>query len=112
MSIACSELLRRLGDDDLLVIDCRRLEDWEGFELHIPGALRMSVEELHAFAHQLPDDELIVLVGWEPDGWDARQARRILRLGGREAVCLEGGLRGWVASGYPIERHEADAASR
>ncbi len=112
MDMPASELLQRLGDDELLVLDCRTLEDWMAFDIHIPGSLRMSLAELVDAGHELPDDELIVVVGWSADGSDARKARRILRLRGRDAVCLEGGLRAWVGAGYPIERHGQPARPR
>src|SRR5688572_3157832 len=44
--IDCSDLLRCLGDDEILVLDCRRDEDWTAFDAHIPGALRMSWSEI------------------------------------------------------------------
>ncbi len=104
MDIVCSELLMRLGDDELLVIDCRHPEDWSRLEVHIPGALRISVTELSDCAHVLPDDELIVLCGVAPDGADSRRAHRLLKLRGRDSVCLSGGLQAWLSAGYPTER--------
>ncbi len=108
MDILCCELLRLLGDDDVLVIDCRAQDDWEGFELHIPGVLRMSLAELSENGHVLPDDELIVLCGWAQDSSDARRAERLLKLRGRQVKCLEGGIHAWVTLGYPTERHARD----
>lgn len=103
--IDARDLYSRLGDDELLVIDCRLEEEWAQVPIHIPGALRMTVAELAEAAHILPDDELIVLCGADHDTDDAREAWRILRLRGRAALCLEGGLLGWLDRGYPAERH-------
>lgn len=97
------DLFLRLGDDELLVVDCRTDDEWERVQLHIPGALRMTLTELCEAAHILPDDELIVLCGADAD--DAHEAWRILRLRGRESVCLDGGLLRWLDRGYPVERH-------
>jgi rhodanese-related sulfurtransferase len=105
MTMHSSELLARLSDEELLVIDCRTPDDWDLVDIHIPGALRMSLAELSDGVHALPDDELIVVVGWANDETDARRACRMLRLNGRDAVCLVGGLRGWITAGYPTERH-------
>jgi rhodanese-related sulfurtransferase len=110
--VDCRELFLRLGDDEVLVVDCRSYEDWERFELHIPGALWMPLSELDGDAHTLPDDELIVLCGSAADGSDTWRAYRLLQMRGREAVvCLEGGLQAWVTSGYPTERHGSRAES-
>ncbi len=111
-TIICAELYVRLGDDEVLVIDCREASDWERYELHIPGALRMSVAEIARGLHMLPDDELIVLCGCSPDGMDMRRICRLLRMRGRNAVCLEGGLQAWVTGGFPTERHLRPQAVR
>lgn len=103
--IDARDLFLRLGDDELLVIDCRSDEAWESQPLHIPGAMRMTYAELCEAVHILPDDELIVLCAGEGEDEDAQQALRVLRLRGREAVCLQGGLSAWMEQGYPVERH-------
>ena len=99
------DLFARLGDEEILVLDCRSDEDWTCWDLQIPGALPMSYRELSEGAHVLPDDELIVVCGCASDGSDARKALRLLRLRGRQGIILEGGLRSWVSHGYPTERH-------
>jgi rhodanese-related sulfurtransferase len=109
-SIDCRDLFTRLGDDELLVIDCREEEEWSYYELQIPGALKMSVMEIYECAHALPDDELIVLCGCAADGSDSRRAFRLLRLRGHDAVCLRGGLQAWITQGYPTERYIARTA--
>lgn len=103
--IGCRELFSRLGDDDVLVVDCSSDEEWERLGLHVPGALRVSPAELAETAEVLPDDELIVLCGCAPDGSDARRIRAQLSPRGLRCVCLSGGLRAWVAEGFPVERH-------
>ncbi len=105
----CTELLLRLGDDEVLVIDLRDREAWDELMLHIPGAMRLSLSELTQSADSLPDDELIVLCGFEPDGADSRRAARLLRLRGRAPEVLDGGLREWIQAGYPTERHASPA---
>src|SRR5205807_7552896 len=70
MTIDCVDLLQKLGDDELLVLDTRDPDDWALFALHIPGALRISLAELNECAHTLPDDEVIVLCGFDEDGVD------------------------------------------
>ncbi len=108
--IHCTDLYFRLGDDEVLVLDCREPEDWARHGLHIPGSLWMCFEEILRDSQVLPDDELIVVVGCAPDGSDARRACRLLRQRGFNVVCLEGGLHGWVTHGLPTESHVAAAS--
>jgi len=105
--IPCAELYLRLGDDDVLVLDCRSPDNWEQVEFHIPGSLRMTPEEVARDLFILPDDELIVLCGCEEDWEDVLRICRLLLLQGRKAVCLEGGIQAWVAEGFPTERHHS-----
>src|SRR5262249_46523774 len=95
--------LLRLGDDELLVIDCRGHDQRHSMDVQIPGALQIPAEELAHAAQSLPDDELIVLCGTSRD-LAARRACRMLRLRGFDAVVLEGGLRAWISLGFPTER--------
>lgn len=95
------ELLGRLGDDDVVVVDCRADEDFAQLPAQIPGAVRMSCEEIREAPWTLPDDELIVLYDGTHDSFRPRMAARFLRRAGRRAVVLEGGLRAWLSEGYP-----------
>lgn len=106
--ISCHDLYLLLVEDDdeeLLVIDCRLEEDWQRYPEQIPGALKLGFAELSSFAAALPDDELIVLSDCSNDGRECRRAFRLLRRRHLDVVCLRGGLRAWIASGYPTEPH-------
>ncbi len=107
--ILCTELYVRLGDEEVLVLDCRDPADWERYGLHIPGALWMTFEEILRDAQVLPDDELIVVCGCAADGSDARRVCRMLQQRGFNAICLEGGLQGWITHGLPTESHASES---
>jgi rhodanese-related sulfurtransferase len=109
-SIPGLDVLELLGDDEVVVVDCRSREDWRFVPLQIPGALRMGLEEILESPSALPDDELIVLCDGT-DGTRARRAWRALLLAGRTAVCLRGGLREWIRRGYPTEEITSRPAS-
>lgn len=97
------ELLGRLGDEDVVVVDCRSAEEAHRMPVQVPGALRMTVEDIQQSPHALPDDELVVLCDAD-GGLVSRRAWRLLSLAGRSAVVLRGGLRGWIQAGNPTER--------
>lgn len=102
-SIECHALLARLGEDELLVIDCRDERGACESQVQIPGSLRLDFDELVECVHSLPDDELIVLVGCEPGDADSRRAWRLLWAQGHEVVCLRGGFPAWIRGGFPTE---------
>ena len=97
------ELLGRLGDEDVVVVDVRGDEEARRLPLQVPGTLRMTVEDIQESPHSLPDDELIVLVDHEA-GFTARRAWRLLQLAGRTAIVLQGGMRAWLSDGCPTEK--------
>jgi rhodanese-related sulfurtransferase len=107
LRIPCAELYLRLGDEDVLVLDCRSAQDWEQVGFHIPGALRMTPEEVVQDLSILPDDELIVLCGCESDAESVLRLCHLLLLRGRNAVILPGGIQSWVTEGFPTERHRS-----
>lgn len=101
-SVPAWALVERLGDDELVVVDVRGSEEARRIPLRIPGALRMSLQDIQDAPHTLPDDELIVLYDGD-GGFLARRAWRVLQLSGRSATILEGGLQKWLTDGYPTE---------
>lgn len=102
-TIGCRELLLRLGDDEVLVLDVRGEGEWCYQDLQIPGALRVSAVELAEAAAALPDDELIVICGYDLEV-EVRRAYRQLRVRGLDAIVLDGGMKAWISQGYPTER--------
>lgn len=107
--IDCEELYERLGEDELLVVDCREEAEWRLYAVHLPGALRIPLSQISEAASALPDDELIVVCGADPSGADAALAARQLLPRGLQAVYLEGGIQAWVSAGLPVEPHGAGA---
>ena len=108
----CRELFARLGEEEILVVDCRiEATAADVNEVQVPGALRMSFNDLSRACHILPDDELIVLCGAAVDHSDARRAYRLLRMRGRNAAILQGGIREWIGRGYLTERVDATRSS-
>jgi len=77
----------------LALVDVR--EHWEYDEFHLEGAAHVALDALLSTAgiKAVPADRPIVLVGRGDAA--AGQAAAILRLAGREAYALEGGIGAW-----------------
>jgi thiosulfate/3-mercaptopyruvate sulfurtransferase len=126
-------LLDRLGQQGLVVVDCRWAlgspgagrKAWE--EAHIPGAHFLDVEEELAAAprsdgsggrHPLPSadafaaaaasagigaDSTVVAYDEAGEGGAARLWWLLRHFGHDEAAVLDGGLQGWRSSGGPLD---------
>ena len=127
--VSPSLLKDRLGDPGTIVLDAtlppvgvRPVPDVRASYLaqHIPGALYFDIEEFSdhgsPFPHMLPAPAEFArkagalgispeatLVVYEQEGvFSAPRAWWMLRtMGAREVLLLDGGLRAWIAAGYP-----------
>jgi len=112
-AITCQELNKRLVDgDSLLVIDVLPPEVYAG--RHLPGACNACVYEmvfLDAVAGLAPDPATpIVLYDDSGTTRAAATAReKLLAAGYRDVRVLSGGLTGWCAAGYTVERQNEPA---
>jgi rhodanese-related sulfurtransferase len=83
-----------------LMLDVRTVAEYN--EQHIPGSLLIPLDDLPDRLGELPDDNDIVVVC--RSGNRSKEGTAILRDAGFERVtCMTGGLRDWVAAGYPVE---------
>lgn len=139
--IGPQDLARRLGQPNLVILDCRfALEDPAYGRRahaagHLPGACFADLEQdLSAPVvpgrtgrHPLPEpeqlcrrlrdwgvnhDSEIVLYDDGPGAFAARAWWLLLWLGKREGVCLlDGGLNAWQAAGLPLEQQQPHPVS-
>ena len=59
--ISKDELKTELGSPDVVLLDVRAKNDWEGSDEKITGAVRMDPQTVDAWAGTLPKDKEIVL---------------------------------------------------
>lgn len=133
-------LAQRLGDDDLVVLDCRHiLTDPKAGEAmhaagHIPGAFHAHVDRdlsgpvgRTTGRHPLPDadafratasrwgvDAATQVVAYDDKGgiWAARAWWLFRDFGHRAVAVLDGGLPAWVAAGHPLSTEAPRRAPR
>jgi rhodanese-related sulfurtransferase/predicted transcriptional regulator len=94
--IGRSELLARLAEGDVVLVDVRPAEEYAAG--HIDGARSIPLEELERRLAELPDDEEIVAYCRGPLCAYAHEAVRRLRGSGRSARRLEDGWPEWKLS--------------
>jgi rhodanese-related sulfurtransferase/Fe2+ or Zn2+ uptake regulation protein len=100
------EVLRRVQDGDVTVIDVRPTTEFAAG--HLPGAISMPLDELEARVRELPTDREVVAYCRGPYCVMSLDAMALLRARGFTAHRLEAGVVEWRAHG----RRKAGAPSR
>jgi membrane protein DedA with SNARE-associated domain/rhodanese-related sulfurtransferase len=102
--------LKRLMDDgrDVVIVDLRGAMDHETDPRTIPGALRMTAEELEHRHHEIPRDQDVILFCACPNEVTAAKMALMLRKRGITKVRpLAGGIAEWRAREFPLEARPA-----
>ncbi len=111
--IAPEELKRALeAGEPLAVIDLRHPLDFLPDPRVIPGAIRISPEEIATRHQEIPRDRDVVLYCTCPNESTSRDVAAMLIAQGITRVRpLVGGVQGWRVRGYPLVELERTAAS-
>lgn len=99
--VASGELLRRVQEGRVTVLDVRPAEEYRAG--HLPGALSIPVDELRARLKELPKRQTIVAYCRGPYCVMAVEAVEVLRERGYRAERLELGVPDWRALGLQVE---------
>ena len=59
--ITVSQLLKNLGNPNLVTVDVRDTNDWQSSNYKIKGAVRRIPEEFESWSRELPQDKILVL---------------------------------------------------
>lgn len=103
-TISNSELIEKINQQEIYLIDVRPEEEYE--EGHIETAISYPQQELNDHIKDLPDDKEIVAYCRGPLCLMADEAVKYLQKEGFEAARLENGYADWVASKQPVKNTE------
>jgi rhodanese-related sulfurtransferase len=98
--VSRAELLARVNDADVIVLDVRPREEYEAG--HIPGSISVPLGELRGRLSSLPQDAEIVAYCRGAYCVLAPQALKLLQRYGLRARRFEEGLPEWRQAGLPI----------
>lgn len=107
-TVSCTELHRQLdAGASLLVIDILPPEEY--CISHLPGAVNACVYEMVFLERmaELAPDRSVPLVLYDATGTTlaaATAGEKLLAAGYRDVRILKGGLAGWCAAGFPLEK--------
>lgn len=102
--MAIAELRDRIesGESGLIVLDVREHDTF--MQGHIPGARNLPRGQLELrIDHDLPDPTRKIIVVCEFGKLSTLAAATLRELGFRRTAALDGGMKGWRESGYPLE---------
>lgn len=102
MSLAELKARIEAAEDDLIVLDVRERDAYEGG--HIPGARLLPRGQLELRVNQdLPDPTRRILAYCEFGRISTLAAATLREMGFQRAVALDGGMKAWLEAGYPIK---------
>ncbi len=121
------DLVSQLGNDDLLIVDLCREENWQAH--HIPGAVHVSPAEIvsgiQPATGKLPDaarlqavmrrigltpGKHVVAYDDEGGGWAGRFIWTLDVIGHEASSLLNGGLIAWANEGHPVTSEITETA--
>ncbi len=100
-SISRAELLRRLHEGDVTLLDVRPAEEFASG--HLPNAINIPVEELASRLPELLKQQEVVAYCRGPYCALSVNAMKTLRANGFTARCLEDGFPEWKAAGLEVQ---------
>ena len=89
-------------NDQALLIDVRRPDEWEGELGHIPGAKFIVLDELPQHVAELPNDQTIVFV-CRSGGRSAQASAFAIENGITDVYNMQGGMLRWNELGFETE---------
>jgi rhodanese-related sulfurtransferase len=104
-SVAGDELLRRVKQGEVTVLDVRPSEEYRAG--HIPGAVSIPLGELEARFKELPKSREVVAYCRGPYCVFAVEAVELLRKNGFKAHRMQEGVLDWRSRGWRVEAESA-----
>jgi rhodanese-related sulfurtransferase len=99
-------VLKKLIDnaDDFILLDVREAEQRSEGEIYVDESYAMTRGNLEfRIMNLLKDKDAIIVTYCRSGGRSAFAAQTLMELGYKNVYDLEGGLKNWVAFGYPFE---------
>jgi rhodanese-related sulfurtransferase len=96
-SVEAPEAERQVTAGEALLVDVRERDEWD--TVRAPGAVLVPMSELQARAADLPHRPMLLICH---SGSRSMAAANYLRMLGREATNVSGGMVAWERAGLPV----------
>lgn len=100
-TISREELVRRMREDDIVLLDVRPEDEFEAG--HLPGAINIAVAELESRLAELSPDKVVVAYCRGTHCVLSADALAILERHGRAARHFPGGFADWQLAGLDVQ---------
>ena len=105
IKITINQLLEKLYNPQVLILDVRTPESWQGSPNKIKGAVRKNPNTFDSWSKSLPKNKALVLYwDWPQEQTSARLAQKLHKKGHQKVYVILGGWEKWQKAGYPIEK--------
>ena len=94
---------RVLAGEPIVFIDARNPQAWSKSGRKIPGALRITADDIPRQIGKIARDATVIAYCTCPNEESSTRATQSLRDHGYRAFALRGGFDAWAAAEYPLE---------
>ncbi len=94
---------RVLAGEPIVYLDARNAKAWSESDRKIPGALRITADDIPGHVDQIARDATVVAYCTCPNEESSTRAAKTLQDRGYRAFALRGGFDAWAAAEYPLE---------
>jgi rhodanese-related sulfurtransferase len=94
---------RALAGEPIVFVDARSMRAWSESDRKIPGALRITADDIPQHIHRIARNATVVAYCTSPNEESSTRAAQSLMDHGYRAFALRGGFNAWAAAEYPLE---------
>ena len=95
---------RALAGEPMVFVDARNAKAWAESDRKIPGAIRMSTDDVESHLDEIDKTSTVIVYCTCPSEESSVRVAKTLSDNGHPRVfALRGGFDAWVAAEYPVE---------
>jgi rhodanese-related sulfurtransferase len=92
----------------IVIVDARSEEDWQKSDVKLPGAVRISPDNIDDVTNVGDANAVVVYCACPDNAMSEKVAKRLMTAGRLNASILDGGFDAWQAIDYPLENKTAE----
>lgn len=89
--------------EQIVIVDARSEEDWQKSDVKLPGAMRISPEDINDVTSVGDANAIVVYCACPDNAMSEKVAKRLMTAGRLNVSILDGGFDAWQAIDYPLE---------